>query len=62
MERTRRELEFALETGPGKEITPERLHAFLDRFQGLLADVTNAVGQTYFGYVAEKSKALGNAR
>ncbi len=62
VERTRRELEFALETGPGKEITPERLHGFLDRFQGLLADVTNAVGQTYFGYAPLESKALGNTK
>lgn len=49
VERTRRELEFALETGPGNDITPEKLHAFLDRFQVLLANVTDAVRQTYFG-------------
>jgi len=48
VEYTRRELEFALETGPGNEITPEKLHAFLDRFQALLANVTDAVRRTYF--------------
>ncbi len=48
MERTRRDLEFALETGPGIDITPDRLHAFLDRIQVLLGKVTNAVSETYF--------------
>ncbi len=49
VERTRRQLEFALETGPGNDLTPERLHAFLDRVQIHLGNVTNAVSQTYFG-------------
>ena len=49
VEGTRRELEFALETGLGSDITPEMLHAFLDRFQVLLANVSDAVRKTYFG-------------
>lgn len=48
LERTRRDLEFALETGPGKDITPDRLHDFLDTIQALLGKVTNAVSETYF--------------
>jgi uncharacterized alpha-E superfamily protein len=48
VERTRRELDFALETGPGNDLTPKRLHDFLDKIQMLLGNVTNAVSQTYF--------------
>jgi uncharacterized alpha-E superfamily protein len=48
VERTRRKLEFALETGPGTDVTPKQLHAFLDQIQVHLGDVTNAVSQTYF--------------
>lgn len=50
VERTRRELEFALETGPGNDITPKKLHDFLDQIQKRLGEVTDAVGRTYFGY------------
>ena len=48
VERARRELEFSLETGPGQELTPQRLHTFLDRLQVSLGNVSNAVGDAYF--------------
>lgn len=61
VEKARRQLEFALETGPGSEITPKKLHNFLDKIQQRLADVTYAVSQTYFGIgPPEKETALGS--
>lgn len=48
VEHARRELEFALETGPGKDITPKKLHTFLDSIQAQLGELTNAVSVTYF--------------
>lgn len=50
VEQARRELEFALETGPGKDITPRKLHLFLDKIQAQLGQLTNAVSATYFGH------------
>ena len=48
LEKDRRQLEFLLETGPGRGLTPEKLHKYLDRIQVALAKVSNAVGQCYF--------------
>lgn len=61
VEQARRSLEFALGTGPGKGFTPDRLHTFLDRIQVLLGDVSDAVGNTYFGYQPSHTQALGTA-
>lgn len=49
VEHMRRALEFALETGPGQDITPRKLHVFLDKIQAHLGDLTTAVSTTYFG-------------
>lgn len=56
VERARRQLEFALETGPGKKITPKKLHDFLDSIQVQLGALTNAVSVTYFGTEAVTGK------
>jgi uncharacterized alpha-E superfamily protein len=60
VERARRTLEFALETGPGNDITPEKMHTFLDRIQILLGDVTDAVKRTYFVHPPADNMYLGN--
>jgi uncharacterized alpha-E superfamily protein len=41
-------LTVELEAGPAKPITPASLHAFLDRLQLALGDVSEAVAVTYF--------------
>ena len=48
VEQARRSLEFSLETGPGQELTPESLHAFLDGLQIALGRVSSVIGETYF--------------
>lgn len=48
LEGTRRDLEFLIETGPGKELTARSLHTFLDRIQSGLASVSTSIGDTYF--------------
>ena len=48
LEERRRKLEFLLETGPGKQLTPKRLHHYLDEVQSTLASVSDAIGQSYF--------------
>ena len=48
VETTRRAIEFSLETGPGSELTPKRLHKFLDGLQIELGNVSNAIGEVYF--------------
>jgi uncharacterized alpha-E superfamily protein len=50
LEEARRALEFELETGPGSELTSERLHKFLDNVQVSLGGVSNAIAGAYFGY------------
>lgn len=50
VEEARRALEFSLATGPGKELTPRRLHKLLDSMQIALATISTAVGKSYFGY------------
>ncbi|MDA7948984.1 MAG: alpha-E domain-containing protein [Hyphomicrobiaceae bacterium] len=48
VEAARRALEFSLETGPGSELTPNRLHKFLDGLQIDLGNVSNAIRNAYF--------------
>ena len=48
VETARRALVFALDTGPGSQITRSRLHNFLDELQVLLASVSSAIAATYF--------------
>ena len=43
-------LQFALVAGPCKDITPRKLHLFLDKIQAQLGQLTNAVSATYFGH------------
>ncbi len=47
-EKARRRLEFLVETGPGKKLTPKSLHAYLDKAQRALGSVSIAIGQCYF--------------
>ena len=47
-ERERRKLEFLIETGPGKSLTPARLHRFLDETHAALANVSASVSGCYF--------------
>jgi len=49
VEKARRDLVFALATGPGSRITPQALHKFLDALQVSLGAVSSAVSETYFG-------------
>lgn len=48
VEAARRALVFALDTGPGGQITRQRLHKFLDELQILLGGVSSAIATTYF--------------
>lgn len=48
-ETKRRDLEFLLETGPGREITPQVLHRYLDQIQTALGELSSAVSACYFG-------------
>ena len=48
VEAARRSLVFALDTGPGGQITRQRLHKFLDELQILLGGVSSAIATTYF--------------
>jgi uncharacterized alpha-E superfamily protein len=48
VEAKRRELEFLLETGPGRELTPQSLHRYLDQIQIALAALSDEVGRAYF--------------
>jgi uncharacterized alpha-E superfamily protein len=50
LEAARRSLEFSLETGPGRELTAERLHELLDQTQISIAALSNTIGRCYFGY------------
>ena len=52
LEKKRRELEFALSTGPGQALTSKKLHAFLDRTQALLGALSSEIEATYFGKAA----------
>jgi hypothetical protein len=48
VEEALRALEFSLETGPGQELTPNKLHVFLDGVQVALGNVSAAIDETYF--------------
>ena len=48
LEADRRQLEFLIETGPGRDLTPTGLHRFLDRVQQALARVSDAIAECYF--------------
>lgn len=48
LEAERRQLEFLVETGPGRELTPGSLHQYLDRVQQALGRVSNAIAASYF--------------
>lgn len=48
LENVRRKLAFALETGPGQDLTPGGLHQFLDSLQLALGKVSTAVADAYF--------------
>ena len=49
LETARRALEFALETGPARELTERRLHAYIDQIQRELAALSTAIEANYFG-------------
>lgn len=48
LETNRRQLEFLIETGPGKDLTSASLHRYLDRIQVALGEVSNSIGDSYF--------------
>jgi uncharacterized alpha-E superfamily protein len=48
IEKTLGALDAFLDKGPGRRLTPVRLHAFLDRVQIALGNVSDAVGECYF--------------
>ncbi len=48
LEVSRRELEFLIETGPGKALTANSLHKYLDRLQTSLSNVSGEVGDRFF--------------
>ena len=50
LEKSRRALEFSLETGPGSGLDPQKLHKFLDQLQVSLGNVSSAIRDAYFGY------------
>ena len=50
LEKARRDLEFCLESGPGSDLTPRRLHIFLDLILSALAELTTRIGKAYFGH------------
>jgi len=54
LEQARRELEFALETGPGQELTSERLHSLIDKTQISLGKVSTEIGLAYFGHAYDE--------
>jgi uncharacterized alpha-E superfamily protein len=47
-EKQRRRLEFLVETGPGKKLSPEVLHRYLDQVQSTLGTVSDAIAECYF--------------
>lgn len=49
IEGSRRAVEFALETGPGQQVTPRHLHKFIDDLQADIGRLSNAIGKAYFG-------------
>lgn len=49
VENARRDLAFALTTGPGNRITPRSLHKFLDSMQVSLGSLSTAITGAYFG-------------
>lgn len=49
VEEARRNLEFALETGPGQRLTPRGLHRFLDQLQSHVGKVTTNLRKRYAG-------------
>ena len=48
VERARRSLEFSLDTGPGHQLTPTSLHAYLDGLQIELGRVSSVISEAYF--------------
>lgn len=48
LETERRQLEFLIETGPGRTLTPENLHQYLDRLQTALGRVSAEIAASYF--------------
>jgi uncharacterized alpha-E superfamily protein len=50
IEAARRAVEFALETGLDKRVTPRRLHKFIDELQTGFGRLSNAIGEAYFGH------------
>ena len=50
LERSRRALEFSLETGPGSGLDPQKLHTFLDQIQVSLGNVSDTISDAYFKY------------
>jgi uncharacterized alpha-E superfamily protein len=51
--KSRRELEYAIETGPGTKFTARELHAYLDRLQLKIADLSENIAATYFDPAAD---------
>ncbi len=47
VEEARRQVEFALETGPGSRVTPRGLHKYLDQLQGLIGNLASALRKCY---------------
>lgn len=54
LEKARRSLAFALETGPGTELTSKRLHKLIDQTQVSLATVSSEIGNAYFGFAGTR--------
>jgi len=52
LEKARRALEFALETGPASELTERRLHDYIDHIQLALAALSMSIEASYFGVEA----------
>jgi uncharacterized alpha-E superfamily protein len=48
LEMNRRNLEFLVETGPGKGLTSNELHTYLDNVQAALATLSDSIHQRYF--------------
>ncbi len=51
LENKRRALEFTLETGPGRNLTPNRLHLFVDTLQQSIGNISVAIDNSYFNQI-----------
>lgn len=62
LEKARKELEFAIGTGPGRAFSARALHAYLDKIQFHLAALSEAINHNYFSRPSQEIGTRGQTQ